>query len=438
MRRLLRRPRGRIAHPARLTPVALLLAFGASPVAASPHPTGSSAPSIAAPSLGLTDLVQSLRALQIAAAAAATADRERPTSATEPAIEPPGWQPPPVPEGGFPYRPLPEPAPRVIRYTVSPGETLQAVAERFETTVDDLTRRNKLRPGRLLRAGKTLDVFAQRFPVPRLRVRYLTRPGDTWESIAAGYGIPVEALKAYNPKARRLRRLPAKLRLDVWAESALPRFVEYGPWLPWTFAPTAPEGSLSRGYPTGGRLTAGARLPESPDYTLRTPDTAYGSTHAMQVIQHAIAAFRHETAYLGEVLVCSLSKRRGGRFPPHRSHRTGRDVDIGLVAYPGFPRGEGHKARGGEVDWAATWLLMRHFIETEQVTYIFLSYHLQPALYEAALALGATDEELSRVIQWPRKRRAKTSAIVRHAAGHTGHFHVRIKCGPDEPRCKGA
>ncbi len=442
-RRHLRRGpcRARRARPA-LIIAAFLLAGEAQ---ASPHPSGA-----AAPTVGLTDLAESLRSLRAAARAAGERvgardreaeriidDADRPTSASAPSIEPPGWSPPPIPEGGFPYRPQTRaPAPRVLRYTVAPEDTLADIASRFGTTVDDIRARNRIREGREPRTNQKLELLAERFPLPRLRVRYRTAPGDTWESIARGYGLDVATLKRHNPRSRRLRSLPPKLTLQTWVEASLPRLVEHGPWLPWSFAPTAPTDSLSRGYPHGGRLTDGARLPDSPLYTLRTPDTAYGSTHAMQVVQHAIAAFRHETGYPGEVLVCSLSKKRGGRFPPHKSHRSGRDVDIGLVAFPGFPQGEGTKARGGKVDWAATWLLMRHFLETEQVTYIFLSYHLQPALHEAAQALGATDEELERWIQWPRPR-GKTSALIRHARGHTGHFHVRIKCGPDEPRCKG-
>ncbi len=422
-----------VAGPTPFTALSLLIALGlGGPVAASPHPNGASAPS-----MGLMDLAGSLRALRSAVSPLPAVAPDRPTADTAPAIEPPGWAPMPVPEGGFPYTPRATPEPRVIKYTVAPDDTLPDIAERFGTTVGDLAERNRLKPGRTLKAGRRIEVFAARFPVPRLRVRYQTRPGDTWESIAAGFGTTVEALKGHNRRARRLRTLPPKMRLQTWVESALPHLAEHGPRLPWTFEPTAPADSLSRGWPTGGRLTNGAALPESPLYTLRTPDRAYGSTHAMRVLQHAIAAFRHETGYPGEVLVCSLSKPRGGRFPPHKSHTSGRDIDVGLLAYPGFPRGEGRKARGGEVDWAATWLLMRHFIETGEVTYIFLSYHLQPALYDAARALGATDEELARTIQWPGPK-GKTKAIIRHARGHTGHFHVRVKCGPDEPRCKGA
>lgn len=417
---------------ARMAAVALCITVGVA--SASPHPSGTSSPAF-----GLMDLANSLSALRNAAraameagASAAADEADRPTSTTEPSIEPPPW----MPESAFPYRPRTAPAPRVIKYVTAPDDTLPALAERFGTTVSDIAARNALRPNRSLGVDRRLEIHATRFPLPKLRVRYRTEPGDTWEGIAAGFGVDVATLKAHNRHARRLRVLPPELTLSVWLESSMPRLAEEGPWLPFDYVPDAPEGSLSRGYPTGGRLTRGARLPDSPLYTLRTPDTAYGSTHTMQVVQHAIAAFRHETGYPGEVLVCSLSKRRGGRFPPHKSHTSGRDVDIGLVAWPGFPQGEGRKARGGRVDWAATWMLMRHLIETDQVTYIFLSYHLQPALYEAAQALGASDEELERWIQWPRPR-GKTSAIVRHAPGHTGHFHARIKCGPDEPRCKG-
>lgn len=414
-----------------------LAAIGPTPAAASPRPNSESS-GVALPSLARTVANAMAHALEGRGEPAATAPRALPASATEPGIEPPGVEPDPIPEGGFPYRPRPAPTPRELTHIVAPGESLDAIAERYGTDRADLIARNRLsKRAPRLKAGQKLTVFAERFPLPRLRVRYTTRPGDTWERIAAGYGMDADALRAQNPRLRRLRQLAPRTRIEAWPEAALPRLVEYGPWPAWDFAPTAPEGSQSYGHPHWGRLVDGKALPESPLYTIRTPDQAYASTHAMRVVQHAIAAFRHETGHTGEVLICGMSKQRGRRFPPHKSHQSGRDVDIGLVAFPGMARLDGQKAHGGEVDWAATWLLMRHLIETGEVTYIFLSYHLQPALYEAAAALGATDEELARTIQWPARKGRPTGALIRHARGHTAHFHVRVRCGADEPRCKG-
>lgn len=335
----------------------------------------------------------------------------------------------------FKYRRRPAPEPREISYIVGPGDTIDGLAERYGVERDDIIAKNKLsRKKPRIRRGQKLRIDAQRFPVPRLRVKYKVAEDDTWESVAESYGITVEELRDHNRrvKARKLRK---GMKLFTWVESNLPRLADASAERePWDFATTIPDGAISRGHPNWGRLQGGIQVPESSLYTLRTPKHAYGSSHTLRVLQHSIAAFRHETGYPGEVLVCSLSKRRGGKFRPHKSHQSGRDIDISLVPYPNFPQGE--KASGGRVDWAATWALMRQFIETGQITYIFLSYHLQPRLYEAAKAMGATDEELEAYIQWPHGR-GRTNALIRHSKGHDAHFHVRIKCSPDELRCAG-
>ena len=75
------------------------------------------------------------------------------------------------------------------------------------------------------------------------------------------------------------------------------------------------------------------------------------------------------------------------------------------------------------MDWEATWHLIRAFIESGEVRYVFLSRQRQISLYKAALSCGATPEELEPIIQYPRTEKV---GIVRHSPGHTGHIHVRF------------
>ena len=133
------------------------------------------------------------------------------------------------------------------------------------------------------------------------------------------------------------------------------------------------------------------------------------------------------------ILRVGFSRRRGGRFRPHKSHQSGRDVDVRFPRKPGVPKwGEPNRH---EIDWMATWLLFKALIDTGAVQSIYVTAELQRDLYEAARALGFTHEELGPLITYPRDG-PKQRAIVRHEKGHDDHFHVRFTCGPDEPKCR--
>jgi len=79
-------------------------------------------------------------------------------------------------------------------------------------------------------------------------------------------------------------------------------------------------------------LLNGVMIPENPAlYTVRNILHSYGSTHAIEALQRSLAAFRLKTKYDGEILLWDMSVKQGGRFGPHHSHRSGRDVPIGIM-----------------------------------------------------------------------------------------------------------
>jgi arginyl-tRNA synthetase len=84
------------------------------------------------------------------------------------------------------------------------------------------------------------------------------------------------------------------------------------------------------------------------------------------------------------------------------------------------------------VNWDAAWALVKAFIETGEVRYIFLSNSRQTELYRAAKRAGATEAELEEYIQYPH---ANLTAFVRHSNGHDKHMHVRFKCAATETDC---
>ncbi len=324
------------------------------------------------------------------------------------------------------------PSPRWLRIEVQPEETLGALAARYGVTAPELASWNRsVSAGKALRYGTRLRVHAQHFPRHRSRLHYWAQASDTWQSVAAAFGLEVQTLQGFNAQ-RREQPLRRGQRLTVWAESALPLW-GHDAMATEPIEVVVPAGATSRGLPTNGSIVNGQRLPESALYTLKSRGGYHASTQTMAQLQRGIASFRRRTGFAGEVLISSASKAKGGRFPPHLSHQSGRDLDLGLVAFPIF--GDGQEASESEVDWGATWALISEFVDSGQVEFVFLAYSHQKKLYEAAQAMGASEETLQQVFQYPQGP-AAAHGMIRYSPGHERHFHIRFRCGPADRQCR--
>lgn len=312
-----------------------------------------------------------------------------------------------------------------ISHEIVNGESLGQIADRYAVSVGSILRWNNLDPNRpVFWVGEQLKIQTQLPDRVRTKYQYIVRPNDTWNAIAKRFQVEESALrKFWNPSETTLTM---GHQLTIWLESdATP---EPFPQPDFTLQPV-PEGAVSTGYPDSGKLVDGVLIPTNPKlYTIRNPEHAFGSTHAIGVLQQAIATFRLHTGFDREILLWDMSQKKGGRFGPHKSHRSGRDIDIALpIRSTLIPGTTMH-----QVDWESTWHLVRTFIETGEVRYVFLSMPQQAALYKAARSCGASLEELDRVMQYPRTAKV---GIIRHSPGHEGHLHVRFMCGPQEDSC---
>ncbi|HEY2733604.1 MAG TPA: penicillin-insensitive murein endopeptidase [Polyangiales bacterium] len=315
-----------------------------------------------------------------------------------------------------------------ISHEIIPGERLDEIADRYEVSIDSILRWNQLDPNRpQFWIGEKLRIQT-RFPDhTREKLTYFVHPHDSWESIAKRFGVSREQLRdAWNPQEPTLKQ---GHQLTLWIEhGTLEQITSSEPVF--TLQPV-PAGGQSVGWPDSGRLLNAVQIPENPAlYKVRNPEHGYGSTHAIEVMQRGFATFRSRTGYDRDIIIWDMSTLRGGSYGPHRSHRSGRDVDIGLPLRPEWHHG---MSPIGAVDWETTWHLVRALVETGEVRYVFLSRGGQLGLYKAARACGATPAELERIIQWPRTEHV---GIVRESPGHTGHIHVRFTCGLDEPACR--
>ncbi len=82
-----------------------------------------------------------------------------------------------------------------LRYIVKPGDTLYAIASRYDTTVDEIKRLNNL-SSNVLTVGQVLNI-----PTANqggANILYTVQRGDTLFSIASRYGTTVDAIKRLN------------------------------------------------------------------------------------------------------------------------------------------------------------------------------------------------------------------------------------------------
>jgi penicillin-insensitive murein endopeptidase len=92
-----------------------------------------------------------------------------------------------------------------------------------------------------------------------------------------------------------------------------------------------PNPSVSVGYPNRGLLRFGMRINDDKDLRVKVGslDARHGTGELVRLIENAAreVAFRYPRAQL---TVGDLSRPGGGRFRPHVSHQSGRDVDVGF------------------------------------------------------------------------------------------------------------
>ena len=121
------------------------------------------------------------------------------------------------------------------------------------------------------------------------------------------------------------------------------------------------------------------------------------------------------------LVVGDMSAEHGGYLRPHRSHQSGRDVDLGFY----YRWGEAWyvKATRKNLDIPRTWLLVKGLLTKCDVEYMFLDLSVQQWLKQFALRSGEDEAWVATVF----RRRRSLPGVVRHAWGHRTHVHVRIR-----------
>lgn len=310
--------------------------------------------------------------------------------------------------------------PKLIKHVVVKGDTLSGIAEHYAADVASIRKRNKLK-GNLIRKCKVLTILPGKAVEERAIERYRIGAGDTLDRIARRYRTTISEILCLNPKVKDPRRIRIGDRLKLMRHGPVHR-------------------SSAVGRPQKGKLIHGEQLPPGPGYFRRRPNLAWGTNETITGLRQAIEAVRNKHRKVHKVAVGDISARHGGKLRRHKSHQSGRDVDLGLYF-------KGQRSKGPEafisglrhkLDLPANWTLLKALVSHDRrsslVSYIFLDYRLQQQLYQWAKKQGVAQKTLDWMFQYPRGRRAMRG-VIRHEPGHADHYHIRFKCPEGDEDC---
>jgi hypothetical protein len=196
----------------------------------------------------------------------------------------------------------------------------------------------------------------------------------------------------------------------------------------------------SVGAPWDGRLQRATQLPPGDGYHIRHPARSFGTETTIELARRAIGDTLEVFPDEHVLAIGDLSAESGGQITEHRSHQSGRDVDVGLFYNEqpaGYPAGFVH-ADEDNLDCAATFKLLESFLATTNddggVQVIFLDFGVQGILYAWARDHGVSERRLERIFQYPHGR-GSSEGLVRHEPNHDNHMHVRFQCQSDDTAC---
>jgi penicillin-insensitive murein endopeptidase len=199
--------------------------------------------------------------------------------------------------------------------------------------------------------------------------------------------------------------------------------------------------ACSNGAAWNGRLEGGIPMDvQGDDYVLHggkaRQRTAYGTPEMITLLKRG-AAVVGEMVDGPPLVIGSISAQSGGKLGRHKSHQTGRDVDI--VFYARDPEGKRHRGvgfydfdgagncvharcKGWSFDVQRNWWLVRTLVWSKrpEVQYIFVSDPLRKLMLDYARKRQEHPEIL--------RRAERVLAQPGNSSPHADHFHVRIYC----------
>jgi murein endopeptidase len=186
--------------------------------------------------------------------------------------------------------------------------------------------------------------------------------------------------------------------------------------------PRAPA-ARSVGTPQAGKLVNGVQMPRGEHWELMDPGAAYGTEETVESLELAILSVHQEMPGGPRLHIGHISAPKGGPLKPHKSHQSGRDVDIDYF-YTGDNEMRWQVATAKNLDRPRTWIFVRTLLDETNVEHIFMDYSVQDLLKRYAMSIGEEPEWLDLIFQVGHE--PGTIPVIIHESGHKEHMHVRF------------
>jgi murein endopeptidase len=178
-------------------------------------------------------------------------------------------------------------------------------------------------------------------------------------------------------------------------------------------------GTVSVGFTDAGRLINAEQFPMTGGpWVVVDPPKTWATHETIDFLTSVFRAVDKQFPGGPPGRVNHISAKDGGWMRPHRSHQSGRDVDIGFY-YKDMP-GARVRDRSRYMDLARNWSFIRNIVATTDVQMILVDRTIQRTLYKYALSQGEDRAWLDTLFH------AGAASLIKHARHHRDHFHVRF------------
>lgn len=311
-----------------------------------------------------------------------------------------------------------------VQVTIRSGDSLVGIASLHGVTIQDLQKWNPKKTARpdKIRAGDSLTIhvpadseLGMAKDQPSWVGFYDIKSGDSLSVVATRLGVAMDDLMRWNG-IRDAAHIRAGDQLQFRKPGERPI-------------------AQSDGSPTRGKLSYGEHIGEGAGYRLRFPKNAFGIPRVLRVLRTCASQVQRAYPGTAQILIGDISRPTGGKFPPHQSHQTGRDADVGYYMAGNIQNKTMYRVGPSHVDMNKSWALLKCYLTRDSVVRVYMDKSIQRAMRRHLLRKGLVSEALAERL-FEEKSKSPADALIRHAPHHDTHIHVRFACDPGDTTCR--
>lgn len=247
-------------------------------------------------------------------------------------------------------------------------------------------------------------------------VTYTIARGGTLLNVANLYKLYHHEITALNPEISPALELEPNTNVVVFRDTGHP--------------------SESIGYPHDGQIANAWPMPDGPGRKITAERwKTWATKSTVEQLDRVLARWSELEPKAPPVLIGNLSARGGGPVGPHKSHQSGRDVDLSYITkWNGKDPVMWQSVTAENLDPELTWRLIKLITQEAEVEVIFMDRKVQKLLLAHAERHGTIRK--ARLGNWLEVASDARDALIRHVAGHQDHFHVRFTCPAGNRKCR--